>query len=61
MDIFLGIVFGSTVFIRTGTVRQYELVPFWSWIDIICCHDWTLSKENMIHNGLGCMITVSAK
>lgn len=24
--VFLGIVFGSTVFTRTGTVRQYELV-----------------------------------
>ena len=31
MVIFLGIVFGSTVFTRTSTVRQYELVPFWSW------------------------------
>lgn len=29
--VFLGIVFGSTVFTRTGTIRQYELVPFWSW------------------------------
>ena len=27
--VFLGIVFGSTVFTRTGTIRQYELVPFW--------------------------------
>lgn len=33
--VFLGIVFGSTVFTRTGTIRQYELVPFWSWRDII--------------------------
>lgn len=30
---FLGIVFGSTVFTRTATVREYELVPFWSWRD----------------------------
>ena len=31
MVIFLGIVFGSTVFTRTSTIRQYELIPFWSW------------------------------
>lgn len=37
--VFLGIVFGSTVFTRTGTIRQYELVPFWSWRDIIRYHD----------------------
>ena len=46
---FLGIVFGSTVFTRTGTVRQYELVPFWSWRDIIRYHDWTLLKENLLN------------
>lgn len=33
--VFLGIVFGSTVFTRTGTIRQYELVPF--------CHGEILS------------------
>lgn len=47
--VFLGIVFGSTVFTRTGTVRQYELVPFWSWRDIIRNHDWTLLKENLLN------------
>ena len=47
--VFLGIVFGSTVFTRTGTVRQYELVPFWSWRDIIRYHDWTLLKENLLN------------
>ena len=31
MVVFLGIVFGSTVLTRTSTVRQYELIPFWSW------------------------------
>ena len=35
MVIFLGIVFGSTVFTRTSTVRQYELIPFWSWKAIL--------------------------
>lgn len=47
--VFLGIVFGSTVFTRTGTIHQYELVPFWSWRDIIRYHDWTLLKENLLN------------
>lgn len=47
--IFLGIVFGSTVFTRTGTVRQYELVPFWSWRVIIKYHSWKLLKENLLN------------
>lgn len=46
---FFGIIFGSTVFTRTGTIRQYELVPFWSWRDIIRYHDWTLLKENLLN------------
>ena len=46
--VFLGIVFGSTVFTRTGTIRQYELVPFWSWRDIIRYHDWTLLSKRLI-------------
>ena len=47
--IFLGIVFASTVFTRTGSVRQYELVPFWSWRDIIRYHDRQLLKENFLN------------
>ena len=47
--IFLGIVFGSTVFTRTGSVRQYELIPFWSWRDIIRYHDRQLLKENLLN------------
>ena len=47
--VFLGIVFESTVFTRTGSIRQYELVPFWSWRDIIRYHDWTLLKENLLN------------
>ena len=45
MVIFLGIVFGSTVFTRTSTVRQYELIPFWSWKAIWKYRDWTLLKK----------------
>lgn len=47
--VFLGIVFGSTVFTRTSTVRQYELMPFWSWRDIIRNHDKQLLKENLLN------------
>ena len=47
--LFLGIVFGSTVFTRATTIRQYELKPFWSWCAIICYHDWKLLKENMLN------------
>ncbi len=47
--VFLGIVFGSTIVTRPGTIRQYELVPFRSWRDIIRYHDWTLLKENLLN------------
>ena len=47
--VFLGIVFGSTVFTRIGTVRQYELLPFWSWREVICNHDRELLKENLLN------------
>lgn len=47
--LFLGIVFGSTIFTRTGTIRQYKLVPFWSWRNIIRYHDWMLLKDNLLN------------
>lgn len=47
--IFLGIVFGSTVFTRASTVRQYKLIPLWSWREIIRCHNWALLKENFLN------------
>lgn len=46
---FLGIVFGSTVFTRPVTVRQYELIPFWSWKTVICYLDKELLKENLLN------------
>ena len=52
--LFLGIVFGSTVFTRTTAIRQYELKPFWSWCAIIRYHDWELLKENL----LNCLLLV---
>ena len=54
--VFLGIVFGSTVFTRTGSVRQCELIPFWSWSAILRYHDMELLKENL----LNCMLLLPA-
>lgn len=47
--VFLGIVFASTVFTRTKTVRQYKLIPFWSWKAIVRYHDRKLLKENLLN------------
>lgn len=47
--VFLGIVFGSTIFTRTSMIRQYELLPFWSWLAVIRYHDWGLLKENLLN------------
>ena len=47
--VFLGIVFGSTVFTRMGSVRQCELIPFWSWSAILRYHDMELLKENLLN------------
>lgn len=33
--LYLGIVFASTIFTRTAGARRYELVPFWSWYEMI--------------------------
>lgn len=47
--IFLGIVFASTVFTRTGSVRQYEILPLWSWISVIRGHNWPLIEEILLN------------
>lgn len=47
--LFLGIVFGSTVFTRTTAIRKYELKPFWSWCAVILYHDRELLKENLLN------------
>lgn len=47
--VFLGIVFGSTVFTRTTTIRQYELQPLWSWYEVIWHHYRELLKENLLN------------
>ena len=46
---FLGIVFGSTVFTRATTMRQYELQPLWSWYEVIWHNDRELLKENLLN------------
>ncbi len=47
--IYLGIVFGSTVFTRVATTRQYKLVPFWSWKAVLLTHNRTLFHENLLN------------
>lgn len=44
--LFLGIVFGSTVFTRTTAIRQYELKPFWFWCAVIRYHVNILVARN---------------
>ena len=46
---FLGIVFASTVFTRSVGIRQYELVPFWSWWEVIVHHDMSLFQEIILN------------
>ncbi len=52
--VFLGIVYGSTVFTRSVGTRQYELIPFWSWREVIVHHDWSLLQEDF----LNCLLLV---
>ncbi len=52
--VYLGIVFGSTVFTRMPTVRQYELLPFWSWREVLQSNDKMLLQENL----LNCLLLV---
>ena len=47
--LFLGVVFASTVFTRTPTVRRYERIPFWSWYEVIVNHSWSLLVENLLN------------
>lgn len=49
MIVVLAIIFGSTVFERETTTRQYELLPFWSWKAIFTNHDTTLLLGNILN------------
>lgn len=45
--VYLGVVSASTVFTRMPTVRQYELIPFWSWYEVFIKHSRSLLVENL--------------
>lgn len=47
--VFLYVVFESTIFSRTVTIRKYELQPFWSWKRIILYHDRKLLEEDLLN------------
>lgn len=47
--VYLGVVFASTVFTRMPTVRQYELIPFWSWYEVFIKHSRSLLVENLLN------------
>lgn len=47
--VYLGVVFASTVFTRMPTVRQYELIPFWSWYEVFVNHSRSLLVENLLN------------
>lgn len=47
--VFLGIVYGSTVFTRSVGTRQYELIPFWSWREVIFHHSRALLQEDLLN------------
>lgn len=47
--LFLSVVFASTVFTRTPGIRQYELIPFWSWYEVFVNHSKELLWENILN------------
>lgn len=47
--LFLGVVYGSTVFTRTVRSRKYELIPFWSWKEVLVNHNKPLIQENLLN------------
>lgn len=47
--IYLAIVFASTVFTRMPSVRKYELIPFWSWYEVIVHHSKGLLIEIILN------------
>ena len=49
LAIYIGIVFGSTVFTRESSTRSYKLMPLWSWKEILLGND---TKELLVENML---------
>lgn len=58
--VFLSLVFASTVFTRSVGTRQCELIPLWSWAEVIFRQNWYLLEENILNVLLflpiGCLI-----
>lgn len=56
---FLWLVFESTVFTRKTEKLSYELIPLWSWYEVVMNHSRMLLKENLLNCILllpmGCM------
>lgn len=46
---YLEIVFASTVFMREASIRQYRLVPMWSWYEAIKTNDIVLIQGNVLN------------
>lgn len=46
---FLWLVFESTVFTRKTEKLSYELIPLWSWYEVIVNHSRMLLKENLLN------------
>lgn len=46
---YLEIVFASTVFMRETSIREYKLVPFWSWYEVIFIRNVSLLEENVLN------------
>lgn len=46
---FLGIVLASTVLTREVEVRQYKLIPLWSWKEVIVHNDMKLLQEILLN------------
>lgn len=49
LELFLGIVFASTVFTRNISPRHLELVPFWSWKEALLSHNWPLFLQIILN------------
>ena len=47
---FLGIVLASTVLTREVEVRQYKLIPLWSWKEVIVHNDMKLLQEILLNS-----------
>ena len=49
LELFLGIVFASTVFTRGITPRHIKLVPFWSWKAVVLSQNGPLLLEIVLN------------